>query len=196
VCSHGGGRKLALGIRQFIFLLSVLVCASSLALPFPNKYDKFFKASVIFLPLGTPWQLLKSQCWQESRLKPRAVSSAGAMGLCQFMPATWSDLKRNSLDLKTPWNPESSIRACGVYMGKLYRGWPAKRSSRDRYKLALASYNAGLGNLVKAQELSGGKISYADIVEFLPKVTGFHSQETTTYVKNIFYLWLPQMLAN
>jgi len=181
--------------RLFICLLSLLAFASSSASVFPKKYDHYFKSASIFLPPGTPWQLLKAQCWQESRLKPKAVSPVGAVGLCQFMPPTWKDMKKKYMDLKTPWNPESSIRAAALYMNALNKIWKEKRSKIDRYKLALASYNSGVGNVLKAQELSGGAKGYKKIISYLYKVTGSHSKETIEYVDNIFYKWLPQMLA-
>lgn len=43
---------------------------------------------------GVDWRLLKAQYYQESHLKPNAVSPVGAAGVAQFMPATWRQISR------------------------------------------------------------------------------------------------------
>ncbi|MFP2874155.1 lytic transglycosylase domain-containing protein [Acetobacter tropicalis] len=71
----------------------------------------------------------------ESRGDAHAVSSAGAMGLMQVMPETWSSL-RTSLGLgDDPFDPHDNILAGATYL----------RWMRDRYGEAgfLAAYNAG-----------------------------------------------------
>ena len=162
---------------------------------YPDDYDRQFKDAVnVFLPLGTDWRLLKAQCYQESRLNRFARSPVGAMGLCQFMPGTWAEAKKNIPDLNSPWLPEASILAAGWYMGKLHRTWSAERPMMDRYMLAAASYNAGAGHLIKAQRLCGGDNLYIDIAPCLIQVTGHHSKETLGYVKNIIGRWWPAMM--
>ena len=160
---------------------------------YPDKYDKEFKRAVLVLPPGTDWRLLKAQCYQESRLKPLAVSPVGAMGLCQFMPGTWREAQR-AIDVGSAWNPKQSIRAAAWYMNRLNNSWSSPRPQMDRWMLALASYNAGMGNLIKAQKQCGNKNLYAEIIECLPQVTGRHSKETIGYVQNIVSVWWPRML--
>jgi len=150
-----------------------------------NKYDEDFKKVVIFLPVGTDWRLLKAQCYQESRLNPLAVSPVGAMGLCQFMPNTALDLNEKYSDLGDFWLPEVSIRAAAYYMGELNKFWSSPRSFMDRYMLALASYNAGAGNILKAQKLSGGETEYLLIIRELPNVKWVDSKQTIDYVNRI-----------
>ncbi len=155
---------------------------------FSPKWDWEFRQSAKMWMPGVDWQLLKAQCYQESRLIPTAVSPVGAEGLCQFMPGTWGDVEKA---LKFPphasaFAPELSIEAAGYYMGKLRRMWSAPRPDTDRHSLALASYNAGAGHLLKAQRLCGGANLYADIARCLPDVTGHHSKETLTYVERIW----------
>lgn len=140
--------------------------------------------------------MLKAQCYQESRLNPLARSPVGAYGLCQFMPGTAKDVGR-VLDSHPDefWLPEVSIRAAGYYMGKLNLSWKSPRPQADRYKLALASYNAGAGHLIKAQKLCGGVKLYDEIIECLPLVTGKHSRETIDYTVKITKKWYPMMLV-
>ncbi len=159
-----------------------------------NEYDAEFKNAAKFLPVGTDWRYLKAQCYQESRLNPLAVSPVGAMGLCQFMPATARDMQARHQELKDFWLPEVSIRAAGLYMAQMNRFWSSPRSQSDRYKLALASYNAGAGNILKAQKVSGGESGYDDIIKHLPEVTGHHSEETIDYVQKITEVWYVQII--
>jgi soluble lytic murein transglycosylase-like protein len=156
-----------------------------------TQYDAAIKqAAEQYLP-GYDWRLLKAQYLAESRLDPDAVSPAGAHGIAQFMPGTWSDVAKElgyPADI-TPFDPEAAIPAGAYYMAKLLNGWSAPRPDIDRYCLALASYNAGFGNLLKAQKAAGGANDYASIIKALPQVTGKNAVETTTYVKRILNYW-------
>ena len=183
-----------INLKACILALGLLPCVCWSGSLFPDKYDDQFKRAAVHLPIGTDWRLLKAQCYQESRLRPLARSPVGAMGLCQFMPGTWSDMQRRYPDLTDPWLPIQSIRAAAIYMNDLHRGWSSPRPAPDRYMLALASYNAGFGNLLSAQKLCNGAALYAPIVECLPQVTGKHADETTGYVRNIISRWYPAML--
>jgi soluble lytic murein transglycosylase-like protein len=75
--------------------------------------------------------LVDAVMWQESRYNPRALSSAGAIGLMQLMPGTANTL---GVDPYDPWQ--------NVFGGAAYL-----RMQLDRFgnnvPLALAAYNAG-----------------------------------------------------
>ena len=171
--------------------------ASSSAWSFRNDWDGDFKAATeVYLPVGTDWRLLKSLCIQESKLNPLAVSPVGALGLCQFMPATSRDVGRKlGVSPDAFWLPEVSIRAAGYYLGTLHRSWKSERPPLDRFKLSAASYNAGIGHILKAQRICDNARLYDEIVPpCLPMVTGRHSKETIGYVQNIVYRWYPMLL--
>lgn len=132
------------------------------------------------------WHWWKAQLYQESKLDPDAVSPVGASGLAQFMPATWTEITR-----QLGWSGISAhaagpaIVAGAVYMERGCKGWSSPRPAIDRLKLAQASYNAGFGNLLKAQKACGGPALYADISACLCGITGHHCKETLTYVTRI-----------
>ena len=137
------------------------------------------------------WKLLKSQCYAESSFNALAISPVGAQGICQFMPGTWDDVQTGLKIKASPFNPKVNIQFAAYYMGKLRRSWSSPRPEIDRHNLAMASYNAGLGNLLSAQRKCNGQLLYDEIIECLPAVTGIHSKETIDYVKKIWrFYWM------
>lgn len=135
---------------------------------------------------------LIAQAVQESRFNPVAVSSAGAVGIAQFMKPTAAQvadelktklaLFKNGFDRE---NPIQSIWAQTYYMNKLYGQWTTKRSNLGKLELAFASYNAGLGNILDAQKASKNLTYWNDIKIHLSKITEKNSLETIGYVDYI-----------
>lgn len=157
-----------------------------------DRYDRDIKASsAAFLSCwgADAWLWWKAELIAESALDPAAKSPAGAMGLAQFMAPTWRDVKAElSLPADaTPFQAEHAIRAGAYYLGKLRRAWAkVERTEADRRRLAQASYNAGLGNILKAQQLAGGAADYDSIIAQLHRVTGEkNAAETRGYVQRI-----------
>lgn len=145
-----------------------------------GEYDNEIQRAVAeFLP-SVDWRITKAQFWQESRFNPRATSPVGAMGIAQIMPGTWDRFGAGD-----PYDAHDSIWAGVKCMANLMGQWSRPRPHMDRVCLALASYNAGLGHILKAQKLAGDAPLYADIIEQLPAVTGTHSDETINYVRLI-----------
>ena len=154
---------------------------------FNDEWDSDFKTwTDNYLP-GHHFTTLKSQCYQESLLSPTAVSHVGAKGLCQFMDFTWDEVAPQ-LMFPTGANafaPELSIQAAAFYDAKLRRQWKTQRPEKDRMNLTFASYNAGLGNILKSQRACDNATLYPAIIECLHLITGRHSHETKTYVTRI-----------
>ena len=171
------------GLLSGLFLVWSLPCfGNSLA---DDKYDHLFKANARAYMRGHDWRWLKAQSWQESRYDPAAVSPANARGIMQIMPGTGDDLARQTGRSGSLFDPALSILYGAVYMGQQLRFWHSPRPPLSRLRLAQASYNAGAGNILRAQRLSGGELHWERISPFLIRVTGRHSEETITYVIRI-----------
>ena len=76
--------------------------------------------------------LVRAVIQAESAFNPRAVSSKGAMGLMQLMPATAADL-----GVQDSFRPEQNVRGGSSYLDSLLTRY------HDNLALALAAYNAG-----------------------------------------------------
>ena len=175
--------------RLFVGILLSLVSGCPVhAAAIPAKYDfQFRKWSSVYMPM-VDYRLLKAQCWQESRFVVNAVSPVGAMGLCQFMPGTWKDTKQalGYPSYASAFAPDLSIQAAAFYMGKMRSIWKAPRPETDRHSFALASYNGGAGNMIKAQKLANNSPLWPPVAAELHRVTGHNSKETITYVERIW----------
>ena len=87
---------------------------------------------------GIPERWIWAVMRVESNGDVRAVSSAGAMGLMQIMPATWASLRARYGLGADPYDVRDNIMAGAAYL----------RAMHDRYGNAsamLAAYNAGPG---------------------------------------------------
>jgi soluble lytic murein transglycosylase-like protein len=111
---------------------------------------------------GLPPEFLAATLLQESAYDPRAFSSAGAIGIAQFMPETAAGAGVN------PYDPFDSIDGAAVLLGDYAAAYAGRYS--DPYSAALAAYNAG----PLAVEHYGGVPPYP---------------ETQTYIALIFDRW-------
>lgn len=131
------------------------------------------------------WRLYKAQLIQESQLNPAAVSPVGARGIAQFMPGTWREWQAISRTPLGPHDARQAIEAGAWYMARQRAIWRSPRPEADRHNLALASYNGGAGNIIKAQRACGNPTGYAEIMACLPQITGRHAAETQGYAPRI-----------
>lgn len=79
--------------------------------------------------------LIEAVAWRESRFRPRVVSSAGAVGEMQLMPATARSL---AVD---PYDSGQNYKGGANYLAAMMRRYDGDLTR------ALAAYNAGAGSV-------------------------------------------------
>lgn len=108
--------------------------------------------------------LFVRQIQAESAFNPAAVSSAGAIGLGQLMPATAKEL---GVD---PTDPAQNLEGAARYMKQLLGRYKGDQT------LALAAYNAGMGNVDKA----GGVPNFKETQNYIAKIMGSNMAQQPT----------------
>jgi soluble lytic murein transglycosylase-like protein len=106
--------------------------SSSKSAPFDESINEHAKRQ------GVAADLVRAVIQVESAFNPVAVSNKGAMGLMQLMPAT-----ARELGVGNPFDPDQNIRGGVTYLKQLLNRYDQK------VELALAAYNAGIGNVEK-----------------------------------------------
>jgi soluble lytic murein transglycosylase len=146
-----------------------------LTLRYPLLYRK--ETSEAALRTGLSPELLWAVIRQESRFVPYAVSSAGAVGLMQVMPATAQQVSaKKGLSGKITREalvaPDVNISLGSAFLESMLRRYGGN------YALAAAAYNAGPGRVDKWQrQLSGTDIER--FIELIPFA------ETRDYTKQV-----------
>ncbi|MBO7499534.1 MAG: transglycosylase SLT domain-containing protein [Bacteroidaceae bacterium] len=114
-----------------------------------SAYDDLFRR--YSNTAGWDWRLLAAQCYQESGFDPQAVSSMGAQGLMQLMPAT-ADAMGVPGDKR--FDPEQNISAAARYIRKVTQSFADIKDADERIRFTLAAYNGGVGHVQDAQTLA------------------------------------------
>jgi hypothetical protein len=104
---------------------------------------------------GVPESFALAVARAESGFRSHSISSTGAMGVMQLMPAT--ALRHGVID---PFDPEDNARGAARYLADLWR-----RYGGDRVRVA-AAYNAGEGAVPRRgpMHVPGSTLSYASRV--------------------------------
>jgi len=112
----------------------------------------------------------------ESNFEPSITSSSGAMGLMQLMDSTAEEMaEKLEIEYTTKeilYQPETNIKIGTKYFAELLKNY------EGNIELALAAYNAGIGNVTKWIENGTIKADGSDI-ENIPY------KETNNYVRKI-----------
>lgn len=104
--------------------------------------------------------LVKAIIMAESNCNPQAVSSKGAQGLMQLMPATAKEL-----NVTKPFDPRENIIGGVKYIKGLM-------ASYGDLRLALAAYNAGPGSVKKYE----GIPPYRETINYVKKVIRYYKK--------------------
>lgn len=108
----------------------------------------------------TTWRILfQSLVKQESAFNNAAISPVGALGFCQLMPGTASDL---GVD---PSDPLQNLDGGARYLA-------TQLDAFGRIDFALAAYNAGPGNVRK----HGGIPPFEETQNYVRRISGFYNE--------------------
>ena len=161
---HRAARSIAFLLLTGLFCSPVGLAAqaqsSSLAprVPHDAHADHIAEASRRF---GIPEFWIDAVLQAESAGDRRAISSAGAMGLMQIMPATWAALRQRHGLGRDPYDPRDNILAGAAYLRAMF----------DRYgnvAAMLAAYNAGPGRY--DEYLSAGRVLPAETRAYVARL--------------------------
>ena len=170
-------RLVLIGILLFVLIFSTASGYAKLLIDrsfYPREYRAHVEqyANLYGVEPNLVYAIMKA----ESKFKPKAVSSAGAMGLMQVMPKTFKEDICHKIGLpddeKQLFDPETNIKAGVWYFARWYAYYGVSEE-------ALAAYNAGVGNV--NQWIAAG---YLDEDGFLD-VEQIPFEETKNYVKEI-----------
>ena len=163
-----------------------------------SRFDSLFRHYA--RRIDWDWRLLASLAYAESNFDPTVVSWAGARGLMQLMPRTARIL---GVPPGKEDDPEESIKAAVVYIGRLDKSFASVGDKEERIKFILASYNAGEGHIKDAMALAkkygAAPTCWKDNVEKYLKLKSheryfndevckngyFRGEETCRFVKDI-----------
>tara|TARA_R110000772_G_scaffold61606_3_gene138754 strand:+ start:1860 stop:2606 length:747 start_codon:yes stop_codon:yes gene_type:complete len=109
---------------------------------------------------GIPEHWIYAVMHTESRGRISAVSSAGAMGLMQIMPATWASLQTRYRLGKNAYDPRDNIHAGTAYLREMYDQFGAPGF--------LAAYNAGPGRYL--EHTRKGRVLPAETRAYVAKI--------------------------
>ena len=109
---------------------------------------------------GVSFSLLKALIKIESDFNPRAISSAGAIGLMQIMPENI-----RALNIKDPFDPLENIMGGARYLKHLITRFDGK------LPMALAAYNAGPNVVDRYKRIP----PFKETEDFVEKVMKYYS---------------------
>ena len=122
--------------------------------PPEHAYDEFIREAA--REYGVDAVLIRSVMQTESAFDAMAVSRAGALGLMQLMPEVATEM-----GVEDPFDPRQNIMGGAKYLRRLLD------LHRGRVRLALASYNAGAGNVSQY----GGVPPFPETQKYVKEVT-------------------------
>jgi len=155
-----------------------------------DRYDDTFrKYTQRFFGPGYDWRIFKAQAMAESNLNMNAKSWVGARGLMQLMPSTFKEVRTKNPEIVSIDKPEWNIAAGIYYDRQLWKQWTDQQGNQGSEPFMLASYNAGRGTLLRAQDVARLRVLdpvvWASIQTVAPEVPRWRHEETLTYVERI-----------
>lgn len=132
------------------------------------------------VPNGQNWSLTHGITRQESSFDRSAVSHAGARGMMQLMPATARE-QAGKMGLgydgsRLTSDPNYNVMLGSAYFARMLNNWDGN------VPLAVASYNAGSGNVRKWVKAYGDPRSGTDVIRWIESIP---FAETKGYVQRV-----------
>lgn len=117
--------------------------------PILSQYDEMFKE--VGAQCDVDWVLLSAIASAESEFNPNAISSAGAVGIMQVMPAVAKNLgyERDSL-----FNPRICAEVAAILLHENNDMLSPSIGEAERLNFILACYNAGYSRISDARRLA------------------------------------------
>lgn len=150
-----------------------------------SPYDGYFKKYA--KEIGWDWRLIAAIAYHESGFDSTRVSSVGAAGLMQLMPAT---ARSFGLDPYSVFEAEKNIEAGVQYIKSLNLLFRKVLSADDKVKFVLASYNSGPAHVIDAMSLAEkfgkNKYKWTDNVEYYfqrKNVPEYYNDDVVRYGK-------------
>lgn len=129
----------------------------------PESMDSIFQEAAE--RYNVPVNLLMAVGKAESGFNADAVSSAGAQGVMQLMPATAA-----SLGVDNAFDARSNIMGGAKYLSQKLQQY------NGDIDLTLAAYNAGSGNVEKY----GGVPPFEETINYISRIRGYMGEDLTT----------------
>jgi len=131
---------------------------------YPLEYEQIVRGHARNYDLDPA--LLAAVIYQESKFKPEARSSSGALGLMQLLPDTAKGIALHTggsrFRVEDLYDPEINVRYGAWYLRHLMRKYGEERT-------ALAAYNAGQNNVDRWRRAGRG-IQFAETRDYVERV--------------------------
>lgn len=155
-----------------------------------DRYDDTFrKYAQRFFGPGYDWRVFKAQAMAESNIDMNAKSWVGARGIMQLMPSTFREIQSKNPEMASIDKAEWNIAAGIYYDRQLFLQWMDQQGESDTMPFMMASYNAGRGTLLRAQDIARTGIlnpaEWISITCVATDVPRWRHEETLVYVGRI-----------
>jgi soluble lytic murein transglycosylase-like protein len=115
--------------------------------------------------------MLAALVYAESRGDEHAVSSIGALGLCQLLPTTAEEEAQRQGIEGPPYTAQDNLRLGAGYLARMFQYWDGDED------LALLSYRLGPTGVRRRMEAAGGREAWLqELQQNLPSPWGYRAQ--------------------